>query len=110
MNNQKPLSDVIAMFCRTEMFRSGTPFTRSDFCNRTKESANRAAKCIEIMHDKDIIMRTTSDQKGHNRYIPASSRRKLLTKKWRSENAGELAYYKGFNHLGNADTGWRGAL
>jgi len=97
-------------FMRTEIFKGGNLFTRSDVSNRTKQRLSIVVKAIEWLLDREIVAKTIKDQKGNQRYVKTGGARKLLMKKWRSENVGELAYYKGFNNFGNADTSWRGSL
>jgi len=110
MNREMTLDEAIEIYTRTESFCSSTPFTKSDMSTRLKQSNEFAMDAIRVMLLDDVIVPTVKDSKGNERFIKSSECRKLIIKKWRKENVGELAYYKGFNHFGNADTGWRGAL
>jgi len=110
MNREMSLDEAIEIYTRTESFCSSTPFTKSDMSTRLKQSNEFAMDAIRVMLLDGVIVPTVKDSKGNERFIKSSESRKLIIKKWRKENVGELAYYKGFNHFGNADTGWRGAL
>lgn len=110
MKRDMTLDEAIDFYMRTESFRSGTPFTKSDMAARLKRSNEFAMDAIRVMLLDDLIVPTVNDCKGNERFVKSGIGRKIIIKKWRTENVGELAYYKGFNHLGNADTGWRGAL
>lgn len=110
MNRDMSLDEAIEIYTRTESFCSNTPFTKSDMSTRLKQSNEFAMEAIKVMLLDGVIVATVKDSKGNERFIKSSESRKLIIKKWRKENVGELAYYKGFNHFGNANTGWRGAL
>lgn len=110
MNREMSLDEAIEIYTRTESFCSSTPFTKSDMSTRLKQSNEFAMDAIRVMLLDGVIVPTVKDSKGNERFIKSSESRKLIIKKWRKENVGELAYYKGFNHFGNADTGWRGSL
>lgn len=110
MRREMTLSEAIDTYVRTESFQSGTPFTKSDMSARLKQSNEFAMDAIRVMLLDDIIVPTVKDAKGNERFVKSGRCRKLIIKKWRAENVGELAYYKGFNNFGNADTNWRGSL
>ena len=110
MRREMTAEETALCFMRTETFKSGGPFSRSDVSNRTKQKLTIVIKAIEWLVDREVIGKTIKDNKGNQRYVKAGGARKLLMQRWRKENVGELAYYRGFNNFGNADTGWRGSL
>ena len=105
------MSRTLAMqFINSRKFKEREIFTAKDICKYTKTDAFSAYNAIEVMMSEDWVVRISRDEQGNNRYVRTNQASKILRLKWRKENCGELAYYKGMHFFGNADTGWRPAL
>lgn len=106
----KTAGEIAEWFTGTIMYKSGVAFSASDVSAKTGADHKLCSYAVQHMVDRNIAVPTTNDSHGHPRYIKFAAGKKLIVKKWRKQNVGEIIYYKGMHHLGNGEAGWRGAL